>query len=74
MKFKEIIEKDDEALQHEARDKQKHLFALRTQAVTEKLEDPTQIGKTRRMIARLKTILRQRAMEASAKAPAQPAK
>jgi large subunit ribosomal protein L29 len=63
MKAKEIREKDDEALRHELTDKQKHLFDLRTQAVTEKLEDPTQIGKTRKEIARVKTILRQRELE-----------
>jgi large subunit ribosomal protein L29 len=67
MKFKEIKEKDNEALQHELTEKQKHLFVLRTQAVTEKLEDPTQLGKTRKEIARIKTALHQRELE-SAKA------
>jgi large subunit ribosomal protein L29 len=38
----------------------RHLFDLRAQAVTEKLEDPTQLGKTRRDIARLLTVLRER--------------
>lgn len=38
----------------------RHLFDLRAQAVTEKLEDPTQLGKTRRDIARLLTIMKQR--------------
>jgi len=65
MKAKEIREKDDEALQHELVEKQKHMFDLRTQAVTEKLEDPTQIGKTRREIARIKTIIAQRKAESS---------
>jgi large subunit ribosomal protein L29 len=65
MKAKEIREKDDEALQHELVEKQKHLFHLRTQAVTEKLEDPTQIGKTRREIARIKTIAAQRKAEST---------
>jgi large subunit ribosomal protein L29 len=70
MKAKEIREKDDEALQHELVEKQKHLFDLRTQAVTEKLEDPTQIGKTRREIARIKTITAQRKAEATKAASA----
>jgi large subunit ribosomal protein L29 len=74
MKTKEIREKDTSHIEHELVDARKHLFTLRTQAVTEKLEDPTQIGKTRRTIARLKTILRQRTMEASAEGSAQPAK
>jgi large subunit ribosomal protein L29 len=38
----------------------RHLFDLRAQAVTEKLEDPTQLGKAKRTIARLLTELRQR--------------
>ena len=70
MKAKEIREKDDEALQHELVEKQKHLFDLRTQAVTEKLEDPTQMGKTRREIARIKTIIAQRKAEATKAASA----
>ena len=38
----------------------RHLFDLRAQSVTEKLEDPTQLGKTGKTIARVLTILRQR--------------
>ena len=64
MKVKEIREKDTEALRHELTDKQKHLFELRTQAVTEKLENPSQLGKTRKVIAQIKTIMRQREIEA----------
>jgi large subunit ribosomal protein L29 len=66
MTIKEIREKDVEALGHELTDKQKHLFELRTQAVTEKLEDPSQLRKTRKEIAQIKTILRQRQLEAQA--------
>jgi large subunit ribosomal protein L29 len=58
--MKEIRERSTEALEHELTDQQKHLFELRSQAVTEKLEDPSQLLKTRREIARLKTILRER--------------
>jgi len=60
MKIKEIREKEDGHLLHELSEKQKHLFKLRTQAVTEKLENPSQLGRTRREIAQIKTILRQR--------------
>jgi large subunit ribosomal protein L29 len=67
MKTKEIRERETDALQQELKDRQKHMFDLRTQAVTEKLEDPTQLLKTRRDIARLKTVLRQRQLEASPK-------
>ena len=41
----------------------RHLFDLRAQAVTEKLEDPNQIVKTRKDIARVLTILKQRGEE-----------
>jgi ribosomal protein L29 len=44
------------------------MFDLRSQAVTEKLEDPSQIGKTRKEIAQMMTILRQREMETAKKA------
>ena len=67
MKAKEIREKDDEALGHELVEKQKHLFDLRSQAITEKLEDPSQLRKTRKDIARMLTVLRQREMEATKK-------
>jgi large subunit ribosomal protein L29 len=63
MKTKDIREKNDEALEHELRDQQKHLFDLRSQAVTEKLEDPSQLLKVRRDIARMKTILRERQLD-----------
>lgn len=36
----------------------RHLFDLRAQAVTEKLADPTQMGKTRKDIARVMTALK----------------
>ena len=63
MNTKEIREKETSHLQHELQEAQRHLFDLRTQAVTEKLEDPTQLGKTRKAIARIQTILRQRELE-----------
>lgn len=68
MKIKDIREKNDEALKAELAERQKHLFDLRSQSVTEKLEDPTQMGKTRKDIARLKTVIHQRKLEKSNKA------
>lgn len=38
----------------------RHLFDLRAQAVTEKLEAPSQLGKTQRDIARVLTVLHER--------------
>ena len=63
MTAKEIREKETEHLKHELVEKRKHLFDLRSQAVTEKLEDPSQLRKTRKDIARMETILKQRATE-----------
>jgi large subunit ribosomal protein L29 len=65
MKVKEMRDKETGHLQHELAEQQKHLYTLRTQSVTEKLEDPSQLGKTRRQIAQLKTLLRQRELEAA---------
>lgn len=67
MKFKEIKEKETPLLHQELAEKQKHMFALRSQAVTEKLENPSEIGKTKKDIARIKTVLRQRQMAEAAK-------
>ena len=67
MTVKEIREKETDHLTHELVERRKHLFDLRSQAVTEKLEDPSQLRKTREDIARMKTILRQRELEAQQK-------
>lgn len=60
MKIKEIREKETSHLTHELVEKRKHLFALQGQAVTEKLENPSELGKTRKDIARISTVLRER--------------
>lgn len=51
---------NSEELHNELEVQRRRLFDLRSQAVTQKLEDPTQLGKTRRNIARLLTVLKQR--------------
>ena len=53
MTTKEIREKETEHLKHELVEQRKHLFDLRSQAVTEKLEDPSQLRKTSKDIARM---------------------
>jgi large subunit ribosomal protein L29 len=63
MTVKELREKPDEQLDAALLERRRHLFELRSQAVTEKLEDPTQMPKVRLDIARVKTIQRQRALE-----------
>jgi large subunit ribosomal protein L29 len=69
MKMKEITQKETDHIRHELAEQQKHLFTLRTQSVTEKLEDPSQLRKARKDIARLKTVLRQRQLDAAKAAP-----
>ncbi len=63
MTTKEIREKETTQLNHELVERQKHMFDLRSQAVTEKLEDPSQLRKTRKDIARIRTVIRQRELE-----------
>ena len=67
MTTKEIREKESNHLKTELLEKQKHLFDLRSQAVTEKLEDPSQLRKTKKDIARIKTVIRQREIEQASK-------
>jgi large subunit ribosomal protein L29 len=74
MTTKEIREKETDHLKHELAEKRKHLFDLKTQAVTEKLEDPSQLRKTRKDIARMETILKQRATGATKVAAKEEAK
>lgn len=60
MKIKELRELSDEELHAELDRLRRHLFDLRAQAVTEKLEDPTMILKARKDVARIMTIQKQR--------------
>jgi large subunit ribosomal protein L29 len=66
MKINEIRELSEEELQSELARLRRHVFDLRSQAVTEKLEDPTLIIKARRDIARLLTVQRQRELATAA--------
>ena len=60
MKIKEIRQLSDEELTTELERLRRHLFDLRSQAVTEKLEDTTMVGRAKRDIARLLTVIRDR--------------
>ncbi|MCL2700689.1 MAG: 50S ribosomal protein L29 [Phycisphaerae bacterium] len=64
MKISEIRNLSDDELQIEMDRLRRHLFDLRSQSVTEKLENPTQIGKARRDVARILTVKRQRELAA----------
>jgi len=65
MKIGEIRQFTDEELANERERLRRHVFDLRAQAVTEKLEDPTLIKKARKDIARILTEIRQREQAAS---------
>ena len=60
MKIAELREMKPEELHGELDRLRRHLFDLRVQAVTEKLENPNQLGQTKRDIARIFTILQER--------------
>ncbi|MBU0637504.1 MAG: 50S ribosomal protein L29 [Planctomycetes bacterium] len=60
MKVDAIRTMKNDELHAELERLRRHLFDLRAQAVTEKLEDPTQLGKARHDIARLLTVLHER--------------
>ncbi len=68
MKAADIHKMQDDELKIEAKRLRRHLFDLRTQSVTEKIEDVTQFSKTRKDIARLLTEARKREMEREAQA------
>lgn len=67
MKAREVRELSDEELQAELARLQRHLFDVRAQAVTEKLEDPSMLWKAKRDVARILTVRRQREMERQAR-------
>jgi len=50
----------DEQLGLTLRDIEKHLFQLRFQSATDRLETPSELRKARRDIARIRTVQRQR--------------
>ena len=63
MKASEIREMNPDELENELENIERKLFEVRSQAVTEKLEDPTLLTRTKKDIARLKTVIRERLIE-----------
>ena len=70
MKPAELRAMSDEQLALQLKDTIKHLFQLRFQSATERLETPSEIQKAKRDVARIKTIIREREL---ANAKAEPA-
>ncbi|NLX14402.1 MAG: 50S ribosomal protein L29 [Phycisphaerales bacterium] len=60
MKISEIRDMKTDELHGELDRLRRHLFDLRSQAVTEKLQDPTLLTKAKRNIARVFTVLSER--------------
>ncbi len=60
MKATEFRAKDTAALNQELLDLRKAQFSMRMQVATQQLTNNSQIGKVRKDIARVKTILRER--------------
>ncbi len=67
MKAGELREMSDEQLMLTLNEAADNFFRLRTQAQTERLDAPSELRKKRRLIARVKTIQRQRQLAAADK-------
>ncbi len=67
MKINEVQQLNDDELNVELDRLRRHLFDLRSQAVTEKLENPAMIIKARKDVARILTVQRQRELVAKSK-------
>jgi large subunit ribosomal protein L29 len=62
---KDLREKNIEALNIELEETRRQLFTLKSQAVTQKLDNPHQITKTRHQIARILSVLGEKTKEAA---------
>jgi large subunit ribosomal protein L29 len=60
IKTKDLRGMSDEQLGLTLKDTEKHLFQLRFQSATDRLETPSEIRKAKQDIARIKTVQRQR--------------
>lgn len=67
MKPAEIAKENDEQLKLSLAETEKHLFKLRFQSATDRLETPSEIRKAKADIARIKTEQRKRELAAEAK-------
>ena len=63
MKASELLGKDQAALNKELTDLLKAQFSLRMQVATQQLTNNSQIGKVRRDIARVRTIINEKARQ-----------
>ena len=68
MKAVELREMGDEQLQLTLKETNENLFRLRIQSQTERLDAPSELRRNKRLIARIKTIQRERELAAKAEA------
>ena len=66
MKAAELREMSDEQLELTLKETCERLFRLRLQSQTEKLDAPSELRKSRRMIARIRTLQTEREKQAAA--------
>ena len=71
MKSAEMRAMTEEQLTLTRKDTIKHLFQLRFQSATDRLETPSEIRKAKRDVARINTVVRQRELERLAKLSAE---
>ena len=68
MKISEVRALKDQELVGELERTRRHVFDLRSQAVTEKLEDPSLVTKARRDIARILMVMGERKLAVASSA------
>ena len=66
MQVKEVRELNNEQLAEKLMDLKKDLFNLRLQLATNQLDNPVKIRETKKAIARIQTVLRERELNAEA--------
>lgn len=66
MDMNELRDMSDEQLDLTLRETVEHLFRLRMQAQTERLDAPSELRRNRRLVARIKTLQRERAAASGA--------
>jgi large subunit ribosomal protein L29 len=64
MKANLYREMSTDELENKVKELERHMFDLRTQSATEKLQDCRSVINTRREIARIKTVLHERELSA----------
>ena len=69
MKAAELREMSDEQLELTLKETAESLFRLRIQSQTERLDAPSELRRHRKLVARIHTIQRERAIAASQQSP-----